>query len=177
MKKGGSKSKGNKFERAVARLLDVWWEEPKNTFWRTVNSGGWKQPGDLAPRISPSGEVIKFPFVVECKFYHKIDLWDTLKQTKTARLAVWWKQLSREKLQYEKSDRICRLLVFKQDFSPICVGFSIGEIDKFINCMTNSILLADIACIRLGVSGIAEHITVITWDNFIKFYPKTIFKV
>jgi hypothetical protein len=175
MKKGNGKSKGNAFERKVAGLLDDWWKVPKNTFWRTVNSGGWRQPGDLAPRILSGVEPMQFPFVVECKFYHTVDFWEVLKEKKTAKLSVWWKQLNKEKLQYSDSNKVCRLLIFKQNFSPICVGFSINEIGRFINCPVDPSIINVLTCIKLTIDNSGERIIITPWKDFTRYYPKEIF--
>ena len=82
MRKGGGKEKGSGFEREVSRLIDVWWEEEKSTFWRTVISGGWVEPGDITPRHRPGKPAIWFPFIIECKCVKKVDVLELLTKKK-----------------------------------------------------------------------------------------------
>jgi len=133
MKRGSGKGKGSQFERDVSLLLDEWWNVPKNTFWRTPNSGGWSEPGDISPRHSQNNdEKVFFPFIVECKFYKTIDFWELLKANKTQPLFLQWlDQIRREKKQAidaGRSDKLVSLLIFKQNGGPICVAYDEMEL-------------------------------------------------
>ncbi len=162
-KKIKGKSKGNSFERTVSRLLDDWWEEPRNTFWRTVLSGGWKEPGDISPRFRPNQNKLFWPFIVECKFYKKFSIEDILIGKKTAHLAQWWKQLTKEQhdaieIHKRNAHLSIRLLICKYNHGPILVG--ITQQDFLFNIKNKF-------CKRIDIylPGLFE-ISLFTWEEF-----------
>ncbi len=114
MKKGGGKEKGSSFERFISREFDTWWRVPPGTFWRTTNSGGWIEPGDIAPRLRKGQEEIWWPFVVECKFYKSFDILSTLNRGSSI-FWTWWKQVLREQIDSSKVG----FLIFKKNYGPI----------------------------------------------------------
>jgi len=123
--KGRGREKGFEFERHVSSLFDEWFDVPKKSFWRTVGSGGWVEPGDIAPRLH-NDKLIKFPFVVECKFYKKFDLLEIF-SSKNPLIKTWWDQLTQaqNKSTIERLGYLpIRLLVFKFNRSLTYVGFS-----------------------------------------------------
>lgn len=129
-KYGGGKEKGSQFERIVSGYLDKWWGVLPKTFWRTVASGGWEEPGDIAPRLLPMQGNVDFPIVVECKFYRKIDVFEIVKNPKNDPILVqWWNQVTASQMKAEKLGRVnlIRLLIFKQNGGPILVGFSFDD--------------------------------------------------
>ena len=127
MKRGAGKRKGSAFERDVARLFDKYWKVPKNTFWRTPNSGGWHEVGDVYSR----DKSIWFPFIVECKAYKTLDLLRLLKDPKKTKLYKWWSQVTSDASKANKEGRdssLCRrLLVIKINNFPILAVFNINE--------------------------------------------------
>ena len=134
MKRGGGKRKGNEFERNVSRLLDTWWNVPDGTFWRSVNSGAWKEAADIAPRSAN----VEFPFVVECKFYKNLNMLDLFKtNSKTHPFRVWWKKLLEDvqKARQKTSEIRIGIIIFKYNNSPILVLFEghIGEVTPETN--------------------------------------------
>ena len=167
MKKGGGKRKGSAFERKVAGLLDKWWKVPKNTFWRTVNSGGWKQPGDITSKISEDGTLIKFPFIVECKHYNQIDIWKVLRSN-NAKIIDWWKQVTNDQ---EKVQDKARLLIFRQNNSQILVAFNDLELNKLKNQYTTFPFVNTIR-IDFYINKLPESIHILPWDVFIQYYLK-----
>jgi len=136
MRKGGGKEKGSGFEREVSRLIDVWWEEEKSTFWRTVISGGWVEPGDITPRHRPGKPAIWFPFIIECKCVKKVDVLELLTKKKNKTLLSWWAQVTREREEAVEQGRLkeelIRLVIFKRNGSPIFVMFEDTKIYPFI---------------------------------------------
>ena len=128
MKKGSGKRKGSSFERDIARLLDKYWEAPEHTFWRTPNSGGWYEAGDVYSR----DKSIWFPFIVECKAYKTLDLLQLLTREKTTKLYIWWSQLVRERKDAIESGRplnTCKkLLIIKINNFPVLAVYDIKEL-------------------------------------------------
>lgn len=170
-KKGRGKSKGSGFERAVSKLFDTWWEVPKNTFWRTVNSGGWKEPGDIAPRFRSHEEKIWWPFIVECKFYKNFSINDVLLGKKTGHLLKWWSQVTKEQLDAllalnRPSLLNVRLLICKYNHGPIFVGISSEDIPDI-----------EFACIpKVDIKVREVNFTLFRWQDFSKIYNQAIFK-
>jgi hypothetical protein len=169
-KRGGGKSKGSSFERKVAHMLDDWWELPKDTLWRTVNSGGWKQPGDIYPRISSTP--VWFPFVVECKHYRTVNLWEILKGNKNAKIIDWWKQVTVDQGKCKEDKKPIRLLIFRQNNYPVFVAFDSSEVRE---------QWKDIAHLPpphlklqffISPSPIPQKITIISWKQFSRCYKK-----
>lgn len=128
MRKAGGREKGFEFERLVSGLFDKWFNVPSKTFWRTPMSGGWEEPGDIAPRLH-KGKSIVFPFVVECKFYKKFDLLEIFTSKKPL-IKLWWDQVTKSQNQADINTLgylPIRLLIFKFNRSPIYVGFSLSD--------------------------------------------------
>jgi len=137
LKKGASKRKGSGFERTVARLCDKWWNEPDGTFWRTVNSGGWKEPGDIAPRLRQNKDKVWWPCVLECKFVKDVDLLELLEGKKHKLVLDWWKQVTEEQMEAVKQGRdikeCIRLVVFKRNRGDIYVIYSLYELGLLVS--------------------------------------------
>lgn len=155
MIKGGGKRKGSAFERTVAKTCDKWWKAKPNTFWRTPLSGGWHVPGDISPAHHVNS--IWWPFVIECKFYKKISLWELL-QSKNPLLLKWWSQLCREQLEAQEYkthsiDKPVRLLVFKFNQSPIYAMYSKDD------------LPIDIKGINIDINP--QNLTIVLFSTFI----------
>ncbi len=174
MKKGGGKRKGSAFERKVAGLLDKWWEVPKNTFWRTVNSGGWQQPGDIAPRIGTAdstGKEIWWPFVVECKHYKSINLWEVIKQNKNGLIMKWWKQVTTDQHKFKEKIPI-RLLIFRENNLPVCVIFSENDLFK----LKSTVLPFSIG-LRFQLYNFGfQELVIVPWDVFSTHFTKNYFE-
>lgn len=113
-KKGvNGKEKGNRAERAVAKLFASWWGAD---FARTPQSGGfrtqkfrqdWNAEGDL---VTPDES---FPFSVECKWHEDWTLDKLITATEKTEIWQWWKQT----LDQTADDKI-PLLVFKRNNMP-----------------------------------------------------------
>lgn len=131
MKRGAGKNKGSVFERQIAKLFDIYWEVPKNTFWRTPNSGGWNEVGDVYCR----DKSIKFPFIIECKAYKTLDLLRILKDREKTKLYKWWLQVSAEAdvaWSAGRDKELCkRLLIIKVNNFPILCMFAEEELPPF----------------------------------------------
>jgi hypothetical protein len=107
-----SKNKGNRAERAVAKLFREWWG---GDFARTPQSGGfrtqkfrqdWNAEGDL---VTPDDE---FPFSVECKWQESWHMEQLLK-SEVCDPWHWWKQ-TREQTGEDKIS----LLIFTRNHQP-----------------------------------------------------------
>ena len=145
------KAKGSSFEREISKEMDVWWKEIKGTFWRTKNSGGIDEPGDIAPRYRPQHkEKIWWPFVVECKHYKQLNLLNLFrKQNKNNQILTWWRQVTREQEQCIKEGHVItplRLLIIKPNTFPTLCVFSKEE---FLRRATESV----------RISGLKQYFT------------------
>lgn len=82
-----AKSKGNSYERKIAKLFSEWWGEVKS-FRRTPMSGGWSKSRATGDIICPS----EFPFDIECKHHKDWELIQLLKSPEKCKLMKFWKQ-------------------------------------------------------------------------------------
>lgn len=172
-KRSRGKSKGNSFERAVSKLFDTWWGVPKNTFWRTVLSGGWVEPGDIAPRARVGEGVVWWPFIVECKFYKSFSVLDALEGNKTAHLLKWWKQLTFERenairTTARSSENCIRLLICKRNHGSILVGIS----NEDLNWSDTSSLCFP----RVELSYDETSFILCRWEDFSKIYNQHVIR-
>ncbi len=106
------RSKGQRGERAVAKLFSKWWGAE---FARTPMSGGfhtpkfredWNAEGDL---VTPDPD---FPFSVECKWHEGWTL-DKLITAPKCEIWDWWKQT-----KDQANEGKIPLLVFKRNNMP-----------------------------------------------------------
>jgi hypothetical protein len=160
LKSGGGKRKGNKFERLVAGLFDAWFEEPKHTFWRSVNSGGVWEPGDIVPR-----KKMWYPFVTECKSYKNVDLLELFSDIKKKLILVWWEQALRDQKKAidlgANPQQTVPLLVFRRNRSTqVYVAFAHEDLptpasgqDSIVLCFSRYYLI------------------VLKWEDFVVEYP------
>jgi hypothetical protein len=131
MKKGGGSGKGGAFERKIAKRLSLWLTNGTDSsqLVRSVLSGGWggnkaaRHSGDLAAN-GEAGERFRNRFVVECKHYKVIDLWDCLTCAPGQNIVGWWTKLVKEA---DDNDRH-PLLIYRTNFRPIMVGLRIGDV-------------------------------------------------
>lgn len=174
MKKGAGKRKGSSFERTVAKLIDKWWGVPEHTFWRSVNSGGVWEPGDITCR----DKSVFFPFVIECKFYKTIDLWPLLLDDPNSLILKWWKKLMEDSnyvvvKKNEKTYPAGRLLIFKSNNRPIMVAFDRKNLEYFYGEETlHSLNLECNAVYSIRNIGFEQPITIMTLSNFTEIIRK-----
>ena len=131
------KSKGNQFERDMARRLSAWWSgwQTDDIFWRTDSSGGrstqrakqglttQNATGDIASRCA-DGDLFVQHFVVEIKRgYNKLDPLILLDKpaNKNHIFVEWWKKLDLECL---RDNAAWPMLIFKRDRSETLVAIS-----------------------------------------------------
>ena len=168
MKKGAGKHKGSSFERTIAKLIDKWWEVPEHTFWRSVNSGGVWEPGDITCR----DKSVFFPFVIECKFYKTIDLWPLLLNDPNSLILKWWKKLTEDSdyvvvKKNEKTYMAMKLLIFKSNNRPIMVAFDRKNLEDFYVEETLSFLnIKHNAVYSIGNIGFEQQLIIMTLSNF-----------
>jgi hypothetical protein len=178
--KNRGKSKGSEFERMVAKLLDVWWEVPKGTFWRSKISGGADEPGDITPRFST--ELKEWPFVIECKHYKEVKLIQLLSSSSLkdgGQILQWWQQLSKDHqkaLTKKPNTLLYRLLFMKGTNTPLLVGFrpmdfnTSPKIDlKFIDIFSR---IPDI--LIFSRCSYSTSLAICTWENFSNTITKSI---
>ena len=112
-KRKNGRDKGNRGERAVAKLFSTWWGAD---FARTPMSGGfrnqkfrqdWNAEGDL---VTPDTD---FPFSVECKWHEDWTLDQLITASDTTEIWQWWGQT----LNQTEREKIS-LLVFKRNHMP-----------------------------------------------------------
>lgn len=109
-KRINSRNKGAEYERKIAKVLGLWWDEDFN---RTPMSGGlqWKEDnrvtGDI---VTPPDSV--FPFVIECKKREEWTFEQLLKGT--GEIESWWEQVTRD------CDKVSLrpFLIFSKNFAP-----------------------------------------------------------
>ena len=88
------KSKGNDYERRVAKLIgDWWWGQP---FRRTPSSGGWDKLSTDG-QVMASGDLIappeaKFPFCIECKKRKEHINFFSVQSKSSDVMFDWWDQ-------------------------------------------------------------------------------------
>lgn len=180
-----SKSKGSAFERLVSGMLDKWWKVGAKTFWRTTNSGGWKEPGDIAPRMRSGQGSIFFPFVIECKHYRKIRVFDILKDYSHLKnlpvLHKWWDQVTLSQMQeYFQRDalikhEIIRLLIFRPNNYPIMVAISQADGTQYPEYQLGlTKLLANTVSIKVHIDAAHEYI-IVPFDVYITYITKEMF--
>ena len=123
MENKGKKSKGDSFERQIAKEIGLWWEGDGTAFWRTSGSGARARrvdihPGDIGPIKNLSR---RFPFCVECRAREVWDLDRILWAPKPEPL-VWFAENSRV-----AGDQYLSLLIAKKNFrTPVAVFPSWG---------------------------------------------------
>jgi hypothetical protein len=171
------KAKGSGFEREISRWIDKWWNVPNGTFWRTTNSGGWKEPGDIAPRLRQGQPPVWFPFVIECKFYRTIEFWNLFNpNVRHNKLVEWWAQVTesqKQSITATRSKKECiRLLIFKENASPVFVAFDGADIPDsgYFNedlGVHSSILLTTPG------PGLPHRLYIMTWDKFVVYLNRT----
>ena len=127
MRKGGSKSKGNSFERFVCKSLSLWITNGKKAdcLWRSAISGGRatvarkrgelvRQAGDICS-VSPEGHSLTDVYYIECKSYKDLRL-DSFVFGKGP-LAKFWKETIAQANHYQKKP----MLIAKSNNVPILV--------------------------------------------------------
>jgi Holliday junction resolvase len=169
VKKGSGKRKGSQFERDIARMLDVYWKVPKNTFWRTPNSGGWHEAGDVYARDSS----VKFPFIVECKNYKSFDLLQYLSRPETTKIYKWWNQVLRDSINAVTNGRdeilSIPLLIMKINNFPIFVAYNIHNLP---NNYSKGIKDIDFPFFDLGMPILDLKICLLS--DFMEYFTKEI---
>jgi hypothetical protein len=96
MKKGGGVAKGSKNERAMCKMLSLWWTDGKeeDVFCRTnEGSSSLEEIGDMKAR-----KAIGFPltdaFCFEFKHYKDVNLFDLLDDSMEKTFLKWWNQVN-----------------------------------------------------------------------------------
>jgi hypothetical protein len=162
MKKGKGKLKGSSFERRISKVFDMWWKVPPHTFWRSVNSGGNWEPGDIVPR----DRSINFPFIVECKFYKQWDFLKFFKNYKKSLIYSWWSQITETKMKFDKENIKKRLLIIKFNNYPVLCVYALEDFpnyDKFSIVIPSFYL----------ENGFNDSLCITLLEDFVKFYnPK-----
>ena len=129
------KSKGNEFERVIAKKLSLWWSDNERTdlFWRTSNSGGrftvrkslgedtYQQSGDICDTY-PDGKFLCDHVYLECKSYKVIGLWSII--TGKGQLIDWWKVA----IENSKLENKSTFLIVKENNKPILLFTNLSNI-------------------------------------------------
>jgi hypothetical protein len=130
MRSGGGKQKGNQFEREICAQLSKWVTNGKKSdcFWRSAMSGGRatlayrkgqsiRAAGDITS-VAPEGHVLTDYYLVECKFYKKLDIASFILDDKGV-LSKFWKQA---KKQAREHMRMPLLIAKENGRKPIIVS-------------------------------------------------------
>lgn len=113
-----ARSKGNRGENEVAKLLQAWWRrlEPEARFFRTPSSGGWSTP-ELRGATRTAGDVTTtsqtFPFTTEVKRNEGWS-WPVLLAGKPSPVLGWWRQAWDEAEEEKRRP----LLLFRHSREP-----------------------------------------------------------
>jgi Holliday junction resolvase len=129
-----SRSKGNTFERQIAKLLNERFDTTE--FSRSPGSGAFASTHSLPEHLKIYGDLItpiKFKYCIECKKgYNKIQLNNLLDYS-----SQFWKFIKQCEKDSEKCDKE-PMVIFKQDRQPTLVIINInstltnGETIKYI---------------------------------------------
>ena len=172
------KNKGSRFERAVARMIDAWWEVSPKTFARSENSGGVSQPGDIAPRLMPRQAPPWFPFLLECKHYKDFNFFELFNaETKTGpKIIKWWRQTVEAQgraiveLNYPAQE-VMKLMIFKRNNSKIFCAFEPYEL-KYHEILTLIGKRPPVTTISLYLPNFTEEVLVMDFEIFMSIYTK-----
>ena len=168
MRKGGGKSKGAAFERAICKELSLWLSRGKreDLLWRSAMSGGRStvaarkgltlksQAGDISSIDKLSHSFID-TFYIECKFYRDLQLGSLIKGS--GKLFSFWDIAKKEARLYKKLP----ILIAKQNNHPIIVCLSADSLRKF-----------EIFHRKCRVIIPQKGLFVIYYNNFLKLEPK-----
>lgn len=114
----GSRGKGKKGEREVAKLIEPWWQklEAGCRFVSTPQSGGWQAP-EVRSSMKMCGDLCttakRFPFCIEVKRRERFG-WKAVFEGRRSPVWTWWKQCcDAAKLQGDVP-----LLLFRKNKEP-----------------------------------------------------------
>ncbi len=132
MRPGGGKQKGAQFERDVCKALSLWISggEHEDVFWRSAMSGGRatiarqkrrdasSAAGDISA-VRPIGAVLTNRFLIECKFYHDLNLMGLFENflRPSPGIAAFWSILRKEAAAINREP----MLIAKQNRMKTCV--------------------------------------------------------
>ena len=156
MKQGGSKNKGNAFERVIAKQLSTYFYSDPDALVRNFNSGGlatMRKGAGLSP-----GDIIQvkyldktFPYSVECKHHKKFSLSDLMLENTKSTLYKAWVQCKRDATTLDKIP----MLIFKQNFGDVFVVLEGSYLDSLILASYSSYC-------------ITKNLTIFKLDSFLK---------
>lgn len=169
MKPGGGSRKGSAYERFVATRLSTWWTmgERDDVFWRTHSSGaratqrakrGKTTNSQLCDICStdPMGIEFTSQFVVECKSYKTLRLWN-IYLNRTSKFKVWWAEL----LGIATAASRRPLLIMRENRQPELCAMDLETFTRM-----ESILPPDTPVIKCSV--IDNKIVLIPFDALLK---------
>lgn len=161
MRPGGSKSKGNQFENAIAKDLSLWLTHGKreDVLIRSQNSGGRatmlgysgrdfrSQAGDIAP-ASIEGTKFTELYICECKHYANLILESLFFKTNKSGITEHWIKLLKECETYNKFP----LYIARQNGKPIlvCTNTKGLELLKLQNHSDIYISSMDLHCLHFS---------------------------
>ena len=108
----GARSKGQSFERKMAKILSPW---SSMTLKRTPRSGAFSRTGDITPK-SPE-EQVKFVLNVECKCNEQLSLPGIHTLDEKNVVWKWWRQADEESKESQREP----ILIFTKSRAPIFV--------------------------------------------------------
>jgi len=148
----GSKSKGSKGEREVARLFSVWWtgnEEYETAPMKqlplrpTPSSGGWAEGNSLkGDLVSVKPETRDFCCTVEVKYQERWSF-DALMGKQQTTIHKWWKQTVEE----ASANYSIPILVFRKNLHPWYVAVNHLLASRVLSRRTMSIWLPHIGIV------------------------------
>lgn len=98
-----SRTKGNRFERDVAKYMQEW---TGYEFGRVPSSGGlrWKKTDNITGDITctDTKHARRFPFSIECKFYNELKFEHLLLGNKSGKIVSFWEQCKADGVRANK---------------------------------------------------------------------------
>jgi hypothetical protein len=147
-KRMNSRSKGSRFERAIAKDFSKWCGF---TCKRTPMSGGWAKTGDVTPKRPK--DMVEFIFCAELKHQEGWSFSNSfLGKSPNKQIAKWWGQCQADA---KKSDRI-PILIFTKNFDQI---YCMCETSFFRKAK-----LKEVATILISI----PKFRIFLWDDFRK---------
>lgn len=176
MRAGGGKQKGNSFERDISKSLSLWWSnsERDDIFWRTQSSGGRAtqrkkrgvttngQDGDISS-TDPTSSLFTDKFVMECKRYKSIKIWNII-SNKPCPFRDWWFKLKEQATSVSKRP----LLIMREDRQSILCAMD-ADLFSIIKCSMIMYTIAAVECSVLNDKVVLIHFEDLLSLDAVKF--------
>lgn len=185
MRKGGSKAKGNGWERELARILSLWWTDGKNKniFIRSASSGAWStihrkegvtsHIGDIEA-MDREGKPLTDRVMIEAKWYRAEDslLFEVL-LSKRLQVLLWWSKCEKEATDVLKIP----LLVIKFNYRVPFIVLPNYFYSEIYNNYGEPRVKSSVILQLDFDDTIYKHLIVMRFDDFLDWCPPEFFKM